>query len=80
MYLVEVKKTAESDGAHHYFKVLDTIPADKAFQPLADEKRNVRAGERRIARQSDEQSSCRAGVAIEQEQRATWPSVDCLGI
>jgi branched-chain amino acid transport system substrate-binding protein len=38
MYLVEVKKPEESKGAYDYFKVLDTIPADQAFRPLADEK------------------------------------------
>ncbi|WP_354069072.1 ABC transporter substrate-binding protein [Bradyrhizobium sp. LB5.2] len=38
MYLVEVKKPAESKGAYDYFKVLDKIPADKAFRPLAEEK------------------------------------------
>jgi branched-chain amino acid transport system substrate-binding protein len=38
MYLVEVKKPADSKGAYDYFKVLETIPADKAFRPLADEK------------------------------------------
>jgi branched-chain amino acid transport system substrate-binding protein len=38
MYLVEVKTPAESKGPYDYFKVLDTIPADKAFRPLAEEK------------------------------------------
>jgi len=38
MYLVEVKAPAESKGPYDYFKVLDTIPADKAFRPLAEEK------------------------------------------
>jgi branched-chain amino acid transport system substrate-binding protein len=38
MYLVEVKKPAESTGAYDYFKVLATIPADQAFRPLAEEK------------------------------------------
>ena len=38
MYLVEVKKPAESKGAYDYFKVLTTIPAYQAFRPLADEK------------------------------------------
>jgi branched-chain amino acid transport system substrate-binding protein len=38
MYLVEVKKPAESKGAYDYFKILATIPADQAFRPLADEK------------------------------------------
>jgi branched-chain amino acid transport system substrate-binding protein len=37
MYLVEVKKPAASKGAYDYFKVLATIPADKAFRPLVDE-------------------------------------------
>ncbi len=35
-YLVEVKKPAESSGAWDYLKVLATIPAERAFQPLAD--------------------------------------------
>ncbi len=38
MYLVEVKKPAESKGAYDYFKLLATIPADQGFRPLADEK------------------------------------------
>ncbi len=38
MYLVEVKKPEESKGPYDYFKVLETIPADQAFRPLADEK------------------------------------------
>jgi branched-chain amino acid transport system substrate-binding protein len=38
MYLVEVKKPQESKGPYDYFKVLATIPADRAFRPLADEK------------------------------------------
>ena len=37
-YLVEVKKPAESKGAYDYLKVLDEIPVDKAFRPLAEEK------------------------------------------
>jgi branched-chain amino acid transport system substrate-binding protein len=38
MYLVEVKKPAESKGAFDYFKVLEKIPADQAFRPLTDEQ------------------------------------------
>jgi len=38
MYLVEVKKPAESKAPYDYFKVLATIPADHAFRPLAEEK------------------------------------------
>jgi branched-chain amino acid transport system substrate-binding protein len=38
MYLVEVKKPSESKGVYDYFKVLEKIPADKAFRPLAEEK------------------------------------------
>jgi branched-chain amino acid transport system substrate-binding protein len=37
MYLVEVKKPAESKGPYDYFKVLATIPAEQAFRPLAEE-------------------------------------------
>lgn len=35
MYLVEVKKPEESKGAWDYYKLKATIPADKAFMPLA---------------------------------------------
>ncbi|MEH2513590.1 branched-chain amino acid transport system substrate-binding protein [Nitrobacteraceae bacterium AZCC 1564] len=38
MYLVEVKKPAESKGPYDYFKVLATIPAEQAFRPLAQER------------------------------------------
>ncbi|WP_407147035.1 ABC transporter substrate-binding protein [Bradyrhizobium sp. ORS 86] len=38
MYLVEVKKPAESKSPYDYFKVLAKIPADQAFRPLAEEK------------------------------------------
>ena len=36
VYLFEVKKPAESKYPYDYYKVLATIPADKAFRPLAD--------------------------------------------
>jgi branched-chain amino acid transport system substrate-binding protein len=36
MYLVEVKSPAESKGPWDYYKVLATIPADKAFPSLED--------------------------------------------
>ena len=35
MYLVEVKKPNESKEAWDYYKVLSTVPAEQAFQPLA---------------------------------------------
>jgi len=35
-YLVEVKKPSESKGPYDYYKILATIPADRAFRPLAD--------------------------------------------
>ena len=35
-YLFEVKKPAESKGPYDYYKLRTTIPADKAFRPLAD--------------------------------------------
>lgn len=38
MYLVEVKKPSESKGPYDYFKVLETIPPDQAFRPLAEER------------------------------------------
>ena len=34
MYLFEVKKPEESKGPWDYYKLLTTIPADKAFRPL----------------------------------------------
>ncbi|MGA2943610.1 MAG: ABC transporter substrate-binding protein [Xanthobacteraceae bacterium] len=36
MFLVEVKKPGESKGPWDYYKILETIPAAKLFQPLAD--------------------------------------------
>ena len=36
MYLVEVKKPAESKGPWDYFKVRATIPGDQAFRPLSE--------------------------------------------
>jgi branched-chain amino acid transport system substrate-binding protein len=35
MYLVEVKKPAESKAAWDYYRVLSTVPAQDAFQPLS---------------------------------------------
>ncbi len=36
MYLFQVKAPAESKGPWDYYKLLDTIPADQAFRPLAE--------------------------------------------
>jgi branched-chain amino acid transport system substrate-binding protein len=36
VYLYEVKKPEESKYPYDYYKVLATIPADKAFRPMAD--------------------------------------------
>ncbi len=36
MYLVEVKKPEESKKPFDYYKIVTTIPADRAFRPLAD--------------------------------------------
>jgi branched-chain amino acid transport system substrate-binding protein len=36
MYLVEVKKPEESRKPYDYYKVVTTIPADRAFRPLAE--------------------------------------------
>lgn len=36
MYLFEVKKPSESKGEWDLYKTLATIPADKAFRPMAD--------------------------------------------
>ncbi|RZN31191.1 ABC transporter substrate-binding protein [Bradyrhizobium sp. Leo121] len=38
MYLFEVKKPQESKGPWDYYKLLATIPADQAFQPLAQSR------------------------------------------
>ena len=38
MYLVEVKTPAESKGPWDYYKIKATIPADEAFQPLAQSR------------------------------------------
>ena len=38
MYLYEVKKPTESKGAWDYYKLVATIPADQAFQPLSESK------------------------------------------
>jgi len=38
MYLYEVKKPEESKGAWDYYKLVATIPADQAFQPLSESK------------------------------------------
>ncbi len=35
-YLFEVKKPSESKGPYDYYKLLQTIPADKAFRPLTE--------------------------------------------
>ena len=36
MFLVKVKKPAESSGAWDYEEVVQTVPGDKAFRPLAE--------------------------------------------
>jgi len=38
MYLYEVKTPAESKGPWDYYKLVATIPADQAFQPLSESK------------------------------------------
>jgi branched-chain amino acid transport system substrate-binding protein len=38
MYLYEVKKPAESKGPWDYYKLVATIPAEMAFQPLSESK------------------------------------------
>jgi branched-chain amino acid transport system substrate-binding protein len=37
-YLVEVKKPEESKRPYDYYKILEVIPPDQSFRPLADEK------------------------------------------
>jgi branched-chain amino acid transport system substrate-binding protein len=34
MYFVQVKTPAESKGPWDYYKILETIPGEKAFRPL----------------------------------------------
>ncbi|WP_298967826.1 ABC transporter substrate-binding protein [uncultured Methylobacterium sp.] len=36
IYLFEVKKPAESTAPYDYYTLLDTIPADQAFRPMAE--------------------------------------------
>jgi branched-chain amino acid transport system substrate-binding protein len=36
IYLFEIKKPAESKGPYDYYKLLSTIPAEKAFRPMAE--------------------------------------------
>ncbi|HET6439394.1 MAG TPA: ABC transporter substrate-binding protein [Anaeromyxobacter sp.] len=38
MYLAQVKKPSESHYAWDYYRIVRTIPADQAFQPLSDSK------------------------------------------
>ena len=38
MYLVQVKKPAESKREWDYYKILATIPGEKAFRPLSESK------------------------------------------
>jgi branched-chain amino acid transport system substrate-binding protein len=38
MYLFEVKKPSESTGPWDYYKLVATIPGDRAFQPLSESK------------------------------------------
>ena len=36
VYLFEIKTPAESKYPYDYYKLLSTIPAEKAFRPIAD--------------------------------------------
>jgi len=36
MYLMEVKKPAESKGEWDLLKIVKTVPADEAFMPLSE--------------------------------------------
>jgi branched-chain amino acid transport system substrate-binding protein len=38
MYLFEVKSPAESKGKDDIYKLISTVPGDKAYRPLADGK------------------------------------------
>jgi branched-chain amino acid transport system substrate-binding protein len=38
MYLFEVKKPEESNAPWDYYKLLATIPAEQAFQPLSQSR------------------------------------------
>lgn len=44
MYLAEVKKPSESKGDWDLYKILRTIPADKAFRPLSESQCKLVAG------------------------------------
>ncbi|MBB1488829.1 ABC transporter substrate-binding protein [Oceanospirillum sediminis] len=44
MYLAEVKKPSESQSEWDLYKILRTIPADKAFRPLSESKCKLVAG------------------------------------
>jgi branched-chain amino acid transport system substrate-binding protein len=35
IYLFEVKKPEESKYPYDYYKLIDTVPADQAFRPIA---------------------------------------------
>jgi branched-chain amino acid transport system substrate-binding protein len=39
MYLFEVKTPAESKQLYDYYKLVSTIPADKAFRPMDQSER-----------------------------------------
>ena len=36
MYLVEVKKPAESKGPWDFYRIISTIPGDQAFRPMPE--------------------------------------------
>jgi branched-chain amino acid transport system substrate-binding protein len=36
MYLLQVKKPEESRGPWDYLKIVETVPGDVAYRPLAD--------------------------------------------
>ena len=38
MYLAEVKSPSDSKGPWDYYKILQTIPGDEAFQPLSESR------------------------------------------
>ena len=38
VYLYEVKSPAESEGEWDYYKLRETVPAEKAYQPLSESR------------------------------------------
>jgi branched-chain amino acid transport system substrate-binding protein len=52
MYLFQVKKPSESTGAWDYYKLIETIPGDEAFQPLTASRCSLIKGDAGTAKKS----------------------------